>query len=146
MTGGSNFSRLKIFQLLLQLLGSRPACDFDKVQSSPAWSQSQLGSRCWVRQHEIYFVVLLFVSCQGMLWTLFFPVKLTLVSIHWCWHSLTKLETFIDHFPQIDLIPTAVSLFVLICWDFFLLFNLRNHIFDDEIHRRPLWLWGTGRS
>ena len=92
MTGGSNFSRLKIFQLLLQLLGSRPACDFRRVQSTPAWSRSsQLGSRCWVRRNTKYIFCSVFVCHlqRNALNASFVPLMLTLVPLHWCWHSST---------------------------------------------------------
>ena len=91
MTGGSNFSRSKIFQLLLQLLGSRPACDFRRVQSTPAWSRSQLGSRCWVRRNAKYIFCSVFVCHlqRNALNASFVPLMLTLVPLHWCWHSST---------------------------------------------------------
>ena len=121
MTGGSNFSRLKIFQLLLQLLGSRPACDFRRVQSTPAWSRSsQLGSRCWVRRNTKYIFLVFFLSPAKECFERIF------CSSNVNFGSSSLMLTFIDHFSLIDFIPTAVGSFVLISWDFFLLFNLRK--------------------
>ena len=62
-----------------------------------------------MRQHEIYFVVLLFVSCKGMLKTHLFSCNVNIGSLPIGVDSMTKLETFIDHLSQIDFNPTAVS-------------------------------------